>query len=219
MQEKLLQWQTKINALSQRERVILFVMAAVIVVMLLQLLLIDPVLERRQQLTRQQQQLDNQILQQRAEQQMISAILAGGVNREKLDHRDNLKVVLAGLNTQIENSVLALIPPKLMPEVLESVLTQGDQLKLIHLENLPVEPVLEQAAIDGAALKQGLYRHRFSLSLSGDYLSVIDYLEKLTLLPWRFHWDGLFYEVSNYPDATIKLDVHTVSMSEEWIGV
>lgn len=219
MQEKLLQWQTKVDALSQRERVIVFVTGVVIVVMLLQFLLVDSVMTKRQQLTRQQQQLENQIAQQRAEQQTISAMLASGVNREKLNHRDNLKVTLADLDEKIESSVLALIPPKLMPEVLESVLTQGDQVKLIALENLPVEPVLEQAAIDGAAMKQGLYRHRFSLSLSGDYPSVISYLEKLTSLPWGFHWDSLFYEVSDYPKATIKLDVHTVSMSEEWIGV
>lgn len=219
MSQQLLEWQQKINALSQRERVILFVTAIAVVVMIMQFLLLGPVITERKQLARQQQQLEQQIVRQRAEQQTIKAILASGVNREKQAHRDNLKVALGELDKQIESSVLALIPPKLMPEVLESVLTQSERVKLIRLENLPVEPVLEQAAVDGVAMKQGLYRHRFSLLLSGDYPSVISYLEKLASLPWHFHWDSLFYEVKQYPSATIKLDVHTVSMSQEWLGV
>lgn len=219
MKERLLEWQQKIDALTQRERVILFATAVVAVIMLIQLVLIDPVLAKRKQLARQQQQLESQIVQQRAEQQMIAAVLGGGVNREKIAHRDNLKATVEDLDKKIQSSVLALIPPQLMAEVLESILKQTEQLKLTGLENLPVEPVLEQAAAEGSTSKQGLYRHRFSMSLTGEYSSVIAYLEKLTALPWRFHWDSLFYEVSEYPKATIKLDVHTVSMSEEWIGV
>ena len=43
--------------------------------------------------------------------------------------------------------------------------------------------------------------------------------DRLALLPWKFYWDELSYQVDEYPNATVSLRVRTVSMSEEWIGV
>jgi MSHA biogenesis protein MshJ len=57
------------------------------------------------------------------------------------------------------------------------------------------------------------------LRLSGDYHAVIRYFETLQTLPWRFQWNRMHYEVQSYPKAVVTLQVHTLSMSKEWIGV
>ncbi len=225
------QWQARINALNLRERVLVMVTAVVAVVMLMQLLLIDPVLAERKRDKARIDALRQNLQQQRNQRQILRAELEAGVNRRKEQQLAELTEQRDALDTEIRESVVAMIPPRLMPEVLESILAQNKELKLIRLENKPVVPVLEQGddkdpeAASGAGAdtaggeKQGLYSHGFVLTLSGNYRAAIRYFEELSALPWRFYWDDLHYQVDGYPGATITLEVHTVSMSEEWIGV
>lgn len=222
MKETLLQWQLKIDAMSQRERVLLLAVGLVVSVMLIQIIFIDPVMADRELLSKQINQLKQQIETDKNEKILIAAQITAGVNRKKTQHRDQLKDQVAKLNEKIENSLVAMIPPRLMPEVLESMLSQSGELKLVSLENKPVVSVLEQVdekISPGTSPTQALYNHGFTLRLRGSYMATIQYFENLSKLPWRFHWDVLEYNVEQYPNATITLEVHTVSMSEEWIGV
>ena len=222
MNKLLADWQNKIDALSQRERVILMVTVLVAVVMLLQLLLLDPLLSERDTMKLAIRKMNTELTAQQSEQQIIQAQIAAGVNRQKLRQRDKLKAELQQLNTDIEKSVVAMIPPHKMAEVLEGLLVESKSLRLLSLENRPVASVLEQninAEESEATAGQVLYKHGFVLRFNGSYMSVIDYFNKLAALPWRFYWDSLSYSVDGYPQATITLEVHTVSMNEEWIGV
>ena len=196
--------------------------AVAAVLMILQLLLIDPVSNERSAIDKQITQLSRQIQQQQSEQQIVTAQLKAGVNRKQIRQRDQLQLELDQLNKQIEDSVVAMIPPRLMPEVLENVLSEIQGLKLLSLENKPVVAVIEQdlqKLEQLASNREGLYSHGFVLRLSGNYMAAIRYFEKLSELPWRFYWDDMRYQVDAYPNATITLEVHTVSMSEEWLGV
>lgn len=223
MKEKLLQLQQQIDALNQRERILILLTALVTVVMLLQLFLVDPLLERRTAAKRQIASLNADIVNGRGQQQVLQAELTVGVNRDKIRQRDRLSRELETLNDNIQQSVVAMIPPKLMPEVLETLLGKSKGLKLLSLENKAVTTVLTQqqlAAEDSSqSAGQALYQHGFVLRLEGDYPSIIRYFEALAALPWRFYWDKLHYQVEQYPTAVIQLEVHTVSMAEEWIGV
>ena len=223
-------WQEKMDALQTRERVLLFSVAAVVLVMLMQTLLLDPLLKQTAQIKRQHQQAENLIAQKKIEKQQLEMILAAGVNRAKMARRDQLEVEWQKLEQKIQSSLLTLIPPQMMPQVLEKVLLKNDKLKLMALENLPVVPLIEQQqnpvtgqsdaqAKVANADRQGLYKHSFVIRLEGSYPAAVEYFESLSELPWRFNWDALHYQVSKYPKASISLEVHTVSLSEDWIGV
>ena len=232
------QWQElqeKINALNQRERIIVMVTVLAVVVMVVQWLLIDPALAERKKLQLQSSNLKQQLQQQQGQVQVLEAQITAGVNRHKEQRKQQLADAVAEMDRQIQQSVVAMIPPRLMPEVLENILSHNKELKLVSLENRPVVPLIEEGdEIAGNAsvkklkkrqpepnnpVKQGLYNHGFVLTLSGNYMAAIRYFEELSQLPWQFYWDDLRYEVDRYPNATITLKVHTVSMSEDWIGV
>jgi MSHA biogenesis protein MshJ len=89
----------------------------------------------------------------------------------------------------------------------------GQASKSSRSANIPLDSNV------GNTTPSALYSHGFVMQLKGDYKSTIKYFERLSALPWRFHWDELRYEVGDYPSAIITLEVHTVSMAEEWIGV
>lgn len=223
MKEKWLQLQQQLNGLNQRERALVFITALVAVVMLLHWLLLAPLLDDRAMARKQLKAVQSDITLLQSQQQLLQAELTVGVNRDKVRQQQRLEQELAALNDKIRQSVVAMIPPELMPEVLETLLTKSEGLTLLSLENKPVVAVLTQLQADEAApapgSTQALYNHGFVLQLSGDYPAIIQYFEELAALPWRFHWDSLHYQVEQYPKATIRLEVHTVSMDEEWIGV
>ena len=232
--------QQRINGLNQRERLLVMLTAMVVVAMFLYVLLVEPLVEKRQSNQRQLKEIAAQLNSQQSEKTILEAELQAGVNRQKQRQRDQLKEEVAALDQQIQQSVVAMIPPDETPQVLEQLLLDSKGLKLLGLENHPVATLVglgelgevqtgEQQGGEQAAQAQqnqteqgeplGLYKHSFTLRLSGDYLSVLDYFEKLAKLPWHFHWDALNYQVDEYPNAVVELEVHTVSMSEEWIGV
>lgn len=227
------QWQEKIDALSLRERVILFAVLLATVVMLFQVVLIDPVMAERKRANQELNSVKQSLQMAENEKTILDAQLTAGVNRHKQVRKAQLEKQLAELDADIQKSVLALIPPRKMPEVLENVLKQNTELKLVSLENKPVVPLLEEdssqpngaianrKAEDATTVssKQGMYRHGFVLTLQGNYMAALRYFEQLSKLPWQFYWDDLRYQVETYPNARITLEVHTVSMSEDWIGV
>lgn len=233
MNQQWQEWEGKINSMTQRERIILLVTALVVVVMGMQVLLIDPLMAERQKVHMEIKQLTSTLEQQKNETVIVNAQLTAGVNRHKEQRRDQLAEQVETLDRQIQESVVAMIPPQMMPQVLENVLEKNSELKLVSLENKPVVSVLEEGAEEdappvrgavqtpqaGDEKKQGLYSHGFVLTLSGNYRAAIRYFEQLSELPWRFYWDDMRYRVDRYPNATITLEVHTVSMSEDWIGV
>ena len=57
------------------------------------------------------------------------------------------------------------------------------------------------------------------LELEGPYLAVLAYLEDLEALPWRLYWQVLEIDVDDYPRNRIRIEVATLSLHEEWIGV
>ncbi len=126
----------------------------------------------------------------------------------------------------------ALVAPKQMVNLLEKVLTQDKQLKLISLTNLP-----EQAMnIEGKTLKQEgtliddanhveqaeealIYKHAFEIELESTYGSTVSYLKRLDDLPWQLFWETLKYESTRYPKGSLKIKIYTLSTSKEVLGV
>ncbi len=219
MKEKITEWKNKFDTLEQRERILLIVTAVVVVVMTMQFLLIDPLLAERKKLTVRVIESSQLINQYQAEKQIVDAQLNVGLGRAKKAQLKRLQDQVDELDLEIEESVVAMIPPRLMPDVLERVLLESRGLKLISLANQPVIAIIEQEGAAQSLTSQALYSHSVQLKLSGDYMSVIAFFDKLAELPWRFYWDDLDYQVDVYPRATVTLKVHTVSMSKEWIGV
>ena len=71
----------------------------------------------------------------------------------------------------------------------------------------------------GESKQAGLYQHGVKLALQGGYFPIMQFLEKIEQSGWQFYWQGFEYQVSEYPTATLELEVYTLSTSEAFIGV
>ena len=65
----------------------------------------------------------------------------------------------------------------------------------------------------------GPYLHPVELVIEGRYLDIVAYLHALEGLPWHFYWRVLELETKQYPLNRVRIELSTVSLDKEWIGV
>jgi len=78
---------------------------------------------------------------------------------------------------------------------------------------------LDDSEETDTSLEAGVYKHATALKINGGYFQVLDYLQTLESLPWRFYWDWMSYSVVEYPSAEIEIRVYTLSAEEGLLGV
>lgn len=149
--------------------------------------------------------------------------LAELVRREQQDPNAALRSKLTELKRAIVLQEKAyfeqlshLVTPAEMVSVLYDVLGSSENIKLLSLENLPVEAVFEQ---EGEGVGQGLYRHGVRVEFEANYFDTIGYLERLEQAGDRLIFKSLHYRVDNYPMARVVVVVETLGMESEWLGV
>ncbi|MCK4501543.1 MAG: type II secretion system protein M [Desulfuromonadales bacterium] len=202
----------------KRERVVLLVCAVVVLVFLVNLLVLEPVSKQRRMATRSIADLTVKLDLLRIQEATILAREANDPNRKNRLRLEVLETESDHLQQQLETNIVNLVSPRDMPELLKSLLTQQKKLKLIALENLSPEPLNLDLQADESVVMPTLYRHRLNLKFSGDYLTMMRYLRQLEQLPQAMVWEQVEIETLKYPEATIRLQVYTLSLSEGWIG-
>ncbi len=120
---------------------------------------------------------------------------------------------LEELKEQLGDYTAELIGPGEMARVLQGVLREQDNLRLIQIRNVPAEQMVVQ---DGA--NTIFYKHGLELEFEGGYFAALEYLEQIEDLPWRIYWQVLELEVIEYPRNRFRIEVSTLSPYEEWIG-
>lgn len=218
MKERIEQLRLRIDALSLRERGMLFLVLVAVLYMLAQIALFAP-LEAQQK--RALDRIGNLQQEISAYDEQIQAIL----RRQSVDpDADNLRqqrqitAQIAALDSQIAGTVQGLIAPQQMARVLEEVILRQSGLKLLRIESLEARPLIETAEGE-APLNAGIWRHGVRLEFEGDYLGALAYVRELQTLPWMLYWDELEIAMDKYPAARITIVVHTLSLNEGWIGV
>jgi MSHA biogenesis protein MshJ len=131
--------------------------------------------------------------------------------------------VVKEIRSALQAAAARLISPREMAHFLEQLVLQESELELLRLNTLEPEPLIEPSSKDPSTIGLGaagsLHRHAFDIEFSGNYLATLRYLEALEALPWQFFWDSVDYEVIDYPRSVVRLRLHTLSLSEDWIGV
>ncbi|MBI1423966.1 MAG: hypothetical protein GC149_10910 [Gammaproteobacteria bacterium] len=221
------QFHQQYEALSLRERILVSASILIAIVVLWYILLFSPMYASHSDTQTQFAKLQTSIKTLQQQQQTLQ-------QRQQQDPLRELKERIAQLNKHItdtderlKDKLHGLIPPQQMAKVLESVLQQHHELTLIKLQSLPATPLITRAAAsDKTEAKtpvQGksseVYRHGLQLEFEGSYLATLAYLKALQTLPWEFYWDEVRLDVEKYPRAKVTITVHTLSLTEGWIGV
>ncbi len=211
----------RINHLSLRERTMVFGAGVALLGMGWQMLLMDPLAHRagaaQQQLLELRQRL--QAAEIAASSAAQSPALVAATRNRALEQR------LAQLDADLAAAAHGYVAPERVAQLLGELISRQRGLTLISLRNLPVEslalPASANAAVPAraAAHDRGPFLHPLELIISGDYPSILAYLQALEQLPWRLHWERLELQVEHYPTNRVRLVIGALSLSREWMSV
>ncbi len=214
----------KIDALSLRERLLVFAALAFILISLVHVLLIDSLLE-------EQKKLANQVTQQQEKVKEIHGRLDALLQARKSDADSPLRQRLSQIRQQItegnaylQNRRSQLVAPEQMADLLQQVLQKNSKLQLLSLQTLPATSLAEKAAKPedaGAATDPGkqIYRHGVQLTVRGNYLDLLHYLAELEQLPSAMYWGMARMNVVQHPNAELTLTIYTLSIGKTWLQV
>lgn len=221
MQAKWRQLLEKFSRLSSRERILILVAIFAVSYQLADFLILDRQFQKMEQLNRAMAQDNGAIVRVNTELNTLSSRVQNDPNIKLREQIQGARDEMERLQSRLQEVTGELISPQDMARFLEELLVQEKQLTLLRLQTLDVRPLLDRDSEEGVqqVSEVALHRHGFAIEFSGSYLATLRYLESLESLPWRFFWDRVSYEVLDYPESVVRLELHTLSLSEDWIGV
>ena len=132
-------------------------------------------------------------------------------NQPLRDEQQQLRAELQRLDSDLKDRTLDLIPAEHMPALLEQMLARSGRLRLVSLTALAPKPLMTGTE------ESMLFQHGLRLRLQGRYFDILQYLRALEGLPEHFYWRRLDYQVEQYPEASVELELYTLSGSKEFI--
>jgi MSHA biogenesis protein MshJ len=215
----------KIDALSLRERGLVFFSVALVVLLTLYSSLIRPVVDQQRIVSRSLSQQESQI---RVANQQLSAMITSRPEDPQAAARrrlDDLKRRIADTQRGLSQRQSTLVAADRMAGLIEDLVARNRSLELVGLKSLP--PTRVGAGAQGTrpeesappAGERAVFRHGVELTVQGTYLDVLGYVRQLERLPTRLLWGRIDVSVAEYPRVTMKLTLYTLSFDRAWLIV
>lgn len=147
----------------------------------------------------------------------------------QLERLKALRARVAEGDAAVREYTSELVSPLQMRLVLEELIRRQSGLRLLGATNLEPRPLFDDPADADknagpskdapASDAPKLYRHALVLRVEGNYLDCLEYLRAVERLPWHLYWARFELKVGDYPNNTYSIEVRTLSLDKEWIGV
>ena len=219
-------WATAFDALSLRERVILFGAGVAALLFVFYFMVFGPLWAKRAALDASIAQKQSLVS---ATNQEIELVMLAHANDPDRDARARLTAVLAetaSLKQALRQQQHGLGAPERRVTLLAHLLRQHAGLRVVSLKTLPSGTVGAAAAGSDAAKASAvkapaalLHRHGVEVVLQGSYADMVDYMQALQAMPTRVFWGKAQLAAETYPGATLTLTLYTLSMDDTWIAL
>jgi MSHA biogenesis protein MshJ len=227
----------RVDALSLRERVMVFAAAVALVLAFGYIGFLEAQGAKHKRLTSALQQKQGEM---KALQDQITKLFgARGADPDR-DTRERLTQVrqqLAEVDAVIAAEERKFTAPAQMRQVVEGLIARNRAVSLVELKTLPVANLAETRGAPGAAKPAAepakpaagpkpsaqtdrlIYRHGIELTVSGAYPDLLAYVRDLESLPSQLYWGSLEIDGAGYPKVVMKLIVYTLSLDRSWLNV
>ena len=224
LKQRWLAWSMRIDSLSFRERILVFLAVAGVALSLVFIGLIEPALKRQEQMLVNASGLQQEIFTLREQLTQSEQLNQSGLNTEL----GRLRAEAATLEQQVKARESGLIPPDKMIAAIKTLLTAQPGLTLVALQTEPPRPALDAAAAEtGGAPEQQIspgqappaetfYKHGVSVRVVGSYAQLADYVARLESLPWTVQWQSVKLDASQHPRLELTLELNTLSREPTW---
>ena len=223
MQAQLDKVVARVDGMSLRERALIFAASAFMVVSLIDSLFLEPLLVKQKMLSAQVVQQQEKM---KEAQSRIAALLQAKQADANSPQRERIRVLrqqIADGDAYLQDRRDKLVPPEKMAQLLEQVLNKNDRLKLVALNTLPVnlliEPSPDASAGQAAGLERQIYKHGVKITVRGSYADLLQYLTALEKLPTQMYWGVAKMDVVQHPTVELTLTLYTLSLDKTWLQI
>lgn len=220
MKQRLRQLADRIDRLSLRERVLVFLAVVAVLWSGWDMVLLAPYTAKRDAAQQEIADIRDRVAQLNSGIENMLDRSNRDPNEELRERLDTLDRRMAEIDERIHTATADLVRPSDMPGLLRAMLEKQTDLELLRMASLPPEPLISREELGGEAGDIGnIWRHGLRLEVRGRYLDVLEYVKALEQLEWRFLWGGVEIAAERYPDNRVVIVVNTLSLRENWIGV
>lgn len=240
MKQQWQQFSLKFDALSVRERIMVFGASAALLIFMVVYLFVNPQLAKRKALADTIAQRQQAVAAIDTEMAQRMAAHAGDPNQQDRIRLERIRQEVQQMRHALQSTQNGLVAPERIVPMLQQLLKQQANLRLVSLATLPSGAMgkgghvaSKAAASASAAAPAGqspadaepaqapavLYRHGVEIVLRGNYLDMVNYMDAVEAMPSHVFWGKLNMQVEQYPNATLSLTLYTLSLDEKWIAL
>jgi len=205
-------WLARFDTLSLRERVLVLAAALVVVLMGFYQIVLAPLQAGLQAKKQQWQTAQGKASALEAE---IQALLSSAPQQAR-SRLDAQRRIVAGLDQELQAAGQRYPRQDELARWLRALLAERPGVRCVGFHTLPPQLVYPRQGEKNAPTGPRLYQSGVSLTLRGDFSSLLAYLQNVQQGPWRLQWGAWNYKVLNYPQAELQVDVATYAL--DWSG-
>jgi MSHA biogenesis protein MshJ len=211
------------DALSPRERTILFILLMAGIWAVVDAALMSPLKQARQAETARMQAAQERMLQ--AQEGLALRQSQPSPDVAAVQRLEAARTVLNARMQAASQLQAHMVAPKDMAQVLRGLTRHQPGLRLVNLRTLPPEPLGSATppntppanAPDDPPQDAGLYQHGVTLTLAGSYETLVRYMTNLEKLPVGFYWVRAELDASRHPEIELTLTLNTLSLERQWL--
>lgn len=214
--QALLKW---LNARQVQERVILLAGVLGILTMVWLSFVHDPLVAAQAEAQRGITIANGRVAEEQNRQAEIRNTYTTDPNNFAMTRQQELRAAADNADARLNQLYGELISPRQMSQVLTTILRRETELKLVSLQNQPSEPLVAVTQEASTAPEAQVYKHGMHMVFEGSFIETVRYLRSLERLDGNFFWENLEFDLAEYPNGRISLDIYTLSTEQGWIGV
>ena len=205
----------RLDAMSLRERVLIFLAAVAVIVLVADNVLLEPILRRQKINSQLNQQQQDEIRTMQAQLQAYAQARVSEGAKAKRQRFEKRKAELVELDRELAGKQGELVTPDRMTRMLSEILKRSPEVELVSLRALPPTGLTQVPGQSGAAA--ALYRHGIEIVVSGTYFRMLGYVTELERNRARIFWGDMDLQAGAYPVVTLKVTLYTLSPEKTWL--
>jgi MSHA biogenesis protein MshJ len=205
----------RLDAMSLRERVLIFLAAVAMVVLIADSALLEPILRRQRINSQLNQQQQDEIRTMQTQLQAYAQARVSEGAKAKRQRFEKRKTELVELDRELSGKQGELVTPDRMTRMLSEILKRSPEVELVSLRALPPTSLTQVPGQSGAVA--ALYRHGIEITVSGTYFRMLGYVSELERNRARIFWGDMDLQAGTYPTVTLKVTLYTLSPEKTWL--
>ena len=209
----------RLDAMSLRERVLIFLAVAVVIVAIADSALFEPILRRQKINSQRIQQQEDEIRTMQGQVQAYAQERTGDNANAKRQRLEKRKLELAALDRELAGRQNELVPPERMAKMLSEIVKRNPDIELVSLRTLAATGLTPSltAILGSTPGGPAIYRHGIEIAVSGSYLKMLNYVGQLERLPAKIIWGNMELQAGAYPVVTLKITLYTFGPDKTWL--